>query len=73
MIPVGRDEILSRFAGIRSVLKTLHKLHSAITCKKFHPGKAESLFAGTKFLNVIASARLNRMEKLINTSVWKNP
>ena len=44
MIPVGRDEILSRFAEIPAVLQTLHKLHPAITCKKFHPGKTGSLF-----------------------------
>ena len=37
MIPVSRDEILSRFAGIPAVLWILHKLHPAITCKTFHP------------------------------------
>ena len=30
-----------------------------ITWKKFHPGKAGSRFAGTKFSHVIASARQN--------------
>ena len=30
-------------------------------------------FAGTKFYHVIATARLNGMKKLINTSVWKYP
>ena len=35
MIPVSRDEIL---------LQTLHKLHPAITCKTFRPGKTGSLF-----------------------------
>ena len=44
MIPVGRDEILSRFIGIPAMLSTLHKLHPAITCKKFHPGKTGSLY-----------------------------
>ena len=32
-----------------------------------------SRFAETKFSNVIASACLSRMKKLINTSVWKYP
>ena len=41
MILVGRDEILCRFAG--SII-ILHKLYLAITCKKFHPGKAVFLF-----------------------------
>ena len=44
MIPVDRDEILSRFAVIPAVLlKSLHKLHISITCKKFYPGKIRSL------------------------------
>ena len=30
-------------------------------------------FAGTKFYHVIATAHLNGMKKLINTSVWKYP
>ena len=30
-------------------------------------------FTGTKFYHVIATARLNGMKKLINTSVWKYP
>ena len=44
-------------------------------CKKFHPGKAESLFftAGTKFSHVIASTHLSGMKKLINKSAWINP
>ena len=67
MIPVSRDEILSRFAGIPVVLQTLHKLHPAISCKIFHPGKTGSLFctAGTKFSHVIALARLGGIKKLI--------
>ena len=80
MIPVGRDEILSRFAGIPAVLEILHKLYLVIKRKKFHPGKAGSLFitAGIplcrdEIYHVIASARLSGMKKLINTSVWKNP
>ena len=45
MIPVDRDEILSRFAVIPAVLlKSLHKLHIAITCKKFYPRKIRSFF-----------------------------
>ena len=44
MIPISWDEILSRFAGIPAVLQTLHKLHPAITCKTFNPGKTGSLF-----------------------------
>ena len=43
MIPVGRDEILSRFVGIPAVLEILRKLYLAITCKKFHPGKTGSI------------------------------
>ena len=31
-----------------------------------------SRFAGTKFSDVIASARLRGMKKLINTAVWKD-
>ena len=52
MIPVSRDEILPRFAGIPAVLQNLHKLHRAITCKTFHPGWTGSLLctAGTKRL-----------------------
>ena len=44
MISVVRDEILSCFTGILGVLGILHKLYLAITCKKFHPDKAGSLF-----------------------------
>ena len=44
MIPVGRDEILSRFTGIPAVLYTLHELHPAIIWKKFHPVKTGSLY-----------------------------
>ena len=43
MVLVSRDEILSRFDGIPAVLKILHKLYLAITCKKFHPGERRSL------------------------------
>ena len=49
MIPVSRDEILSCFAGILAVLKTLHKLHPAITCKTFHP-RTGSLFCTARIL-----------------------
>ena len=48
MILVGRDEILSRFARIRAVLKTLHKLYPEITCEKFHLGKVESVPVDTR-------------------------
>ena len=65
MIPVGKDEILFRFAGIPAVLCIILE----ITCKKFHPGKLGSRFAGAKFSYVIASARLSGMKKVINTSV----
>ena len=44
MTPVGRDEILSGFAGILAVLEILHKLYLAITYKKVRPGKTGSLF-----------------------------
>ena len=47
MIQVGRNEIRSQLAGIPALLKTLHKLHPAIKCKKFHPGKTGSLFCTT--------------------------
>ena len=43
MIPVGQDEILSSFAGILAVLKTLHKSNPMITCEKFGPGKFQML------------------------------
>ena len=43
-VSVVRDEILSCFTGILAVLGILHKLYLAITCKKFHPDKAGSLF-----------------------------
>ena len=36
MILVSQDEILSRFAGIPTVLQTLHKLHPAIASKMFY-------------------------------------
>ena len=42
VIPVGRDEILSHFSGIPTVLYTFHKLHPTITCKAFHPGRGSS-------------------------------
>ena len=66
MILVSLDEILSLFAGIPTVLYTLHKLYPTITCEEFHPGKAGYLsfalpvsrFAGMKFSDVIASALL---------------
>ena len=60
--------------GWNSILfySILHKLYLTITCKKFHPDKAGSRFAGTKFSHAIASARLSGIKKLINTSVWKN-
>ena len=44
MIPVSRDELPSRLAGIPAVLQIFHKLHPAITCKTFHPGNTGSLF-----------------------------
>ena len=67
MIPVGRDQTLSRFAGIQAALQILHKLYPAITCEKFHPGKVGPLFcpprsrrAATNFSHVIiASARVS--------------
>ena len=44
MISVDRDQILSHFAGIPTVLYILHKIHPAITRKTFHPSKTGSLF-----------------------------
>ena len=65
MILVGGDESLCRFAGIPAVLKILHKLHIAITSKKFHSGKAGSLFStagiplcSDEIFHVIASAHV---------------
>ena len=76
MIPVGRDKILSRFTGIRAVLKIIYKLYLTITGRKFHPEKRdsffvmpESRFVGKKFSHVIASALLSGTKKLISTSV----
>ena len=76
MIPAGRDEILSRFAGISAVLWILHKLYLAIICEKFDHGKAAFFvlpgsFTGAKLFHGIVSARLSRTKKLY-TSVWKN-
>ena len=65
MISDGRDEILSRFSGIPAVLQILHELCLAITCKKFHLGKAGFLYCTAgfritvmKLSHVITSARL---------------
>ena len=76
MILVGRDEIMSRFPEIPTVLQLLHKLYLVITLKSFiaarrNPSIALLVyrFAGTKFSHVIASAHLSGMKKLINTSV----
>ena len=73
MIPVSRDEILSRLAGIPAEFQILHKLHPG---KCFIRAKRDpffvlpgSRFARAKFSNTFASARLNGMKKLINTSV----
>ena len=44
MILVDQEKILSCFARVPAVLKTLHKLYSAIACEKFLYCKAESLF-----------------------------
>ena len=52
MIPVDQDEILSRFAVIPAVLlKSLHKLHIVITCKKFYPLRSDPSFVlpGSRF------------------------
>ena len=43
MISVERDEIQFAFAGFTAVLSTIHSLHLAITCRKFHLGTG-SLF-----------------------------
>ena len=71
MIPVGRNEVLSRFAEIPAVLQNLHKSYPAITWERFHPGEAEPLFCangiplgGAKFSHIITSACLNGMKKL---------
>ena len=61
IIPVSRDEILSSFSGIPTVLYILHKLYLAILyCW-------DPILLETKFSYVIASARLSGMEKLIYT------
>ena len=76
MILVSRDEILPRFDGISVVLKILHKLYLAITCKKFYPDKTRSplycqdpAFPGRTIPMKWVSARLSGMKQLINTSV----
>ena len=48
MIPVRQTEILPYFAVIQAVLQILHKLYLTITHKKFHPGKARSLFCNAE-------------------------
>ena len=75
MIPVGRNEILSKWkndAGIPAVLQIHHKLFFPITCKSFYSGHVGSLFRTAvipKLFHAIASFRLSWMKKLINTSV----
>ena len=49
MIPVGRYEMLYRFAGIQEVLDILQNVSCKIW-KKFHPGKAGSLFCTVRIL-----------------------
>ena len=64
MIPIGQDKVLSRFARIPGIL------YPATICEKFHLGIAGSLFCTAgyplcqdKISHVIASARLNEIEK----------
>ena len=78
MVSVAREEILSRFVGIKAVLQTLHKFYSPITCEKFHSSVARSFFCTariplcrTKFSHVTSSARLSCMKKF-NSSVRKS-
>ena len=59
MIPVGRDDILSRLAEIPAVLYILHKLYHV---KGFIPARRDPSYVppGSR---VIASARLSGMKK----------
>ena len=77
MTPVGRDEILSRFAGTRQCYKLFINYILRLHVKSFIPARRDpsfvlpgSRFAEAKFSHV-TSARLSGMKKLINTSVWK--
>ena len=68
MIPVGRDEILSHFAGIPQCYKFFINFILRLHLKSLIPARRDpsfvlpgSRFAGTKFSHVIASARLSGM------------
>ena len=50
MIQVSQDETVSCFAGILSVLYTLHKLHPVITYKTFHSDKTGFVFCTARIL-----------------------
>ena len=50
MIPVSRDEILSRFAGIRQCCKLFINYILLLHGKMFHPGKTGSLFCTAAIL-----------------------
>ena len=61
------DEILSLFTRIQAVLKTLHKLYPAITCKHFHPDKARSLFQPTFTCSKLAIETLQQGVKYVQS------
>ena len=74
MIPVGRDEILSRFTGFPTVLQTRQCYVLRLHVKGFIPARRDpsfvppgSRFAVTKFFQIVTSFHLSGMKKLINT------
>ena len=74
MIPVGRDEILSRFTGFPTVLQTrqcyILRLHvKGFISARWDPSFVPpgSRFAVTKFFQIVTSFLLSGMKKWINT------
>ena len=72
VIPVSRDEILSRFAGTWQYYKLFIKYILRLHVKRFILARRDpsfvqlvSWFAKTKFSHVIALARLGGIRKLI--------
>ena len=72
MIPIGRDEILSRLAGSRQCYKLFINYILRLRVKSFIPARRDpsfvlpgSRFTGTKFSHVNASTRLREGKMLI--------